>query len=79
MTHVDYFKHYFQEKGHGTANEICDYLVAHNAKFRCVPERRMESVKTHLKNELGKDYPTGRVCRCKSDGVISYFINKSEP
>lgn len=74
MTHVDYFKEFFNVKKRGTAKDICNYMVEQGAYFNCSPERRATSVNRHISRECGKHYPTGVVTREKNlNGVYEYF------
>ncbi len=74
MTHVDYFKQFFQEKTRGTANVICQFIIDNGAHFNCIPGRRYISVNRHISRECGKNYPTGIVYReINSDSVYEYF------
>lgn len=76
MTHVDYFKSFFQNCREGTAKEICDYLIHNNASFNCEDSRRCVSVNSHLRRECGKRYPTGIVRRRNVNGVYVYFTEQ---
>jgi hypothetical protein len=72
MSHIDWFRLFFQERTRGTAKEICDYLVANNIKFNCSPNRRITSVSSHLNKECQRS--GGFIGReLNTNGVYIYF------
>ena len=74
MSHIDWFKKFFEEKERGTARKICDYLIKKEVMFDCSDGRRITSVSSHLNKECQRI--GGFISReLNAYGVYEYFLN----
>lgn len=73
MTHVEWFRKFFDERGRGTARQICKYMDDNNVPFECSPNRRITSVSSHL-NKLCKKEDGFIDRKLNEDSVYEYFL-----